>query len=268
MDSSSTAEDEEEALAKRRKKQGGPASLKLLVPATDLRTVQKTQLFKKVDASVWTSAKGDWYPFFVTTRPQKIVIFRGEAHEIHAAFKKLSETLEESNDGNNRTYRFLVPGVTRGLLIGTGGERIRHALDETGARIYISTTPSNEDIVVISGTSQTVTAAAKWLVDTLQEENSESYARLNTNYYPRGSSEPQTELELHIPEEKIGLLLGKGGVTFAFHRKHCFCVMELDTKTQKLKITGHLGDVEIAVRYIMQQLFAEPRTQKVSVEPE
>jgi len=237
----------------------GPASLRMLLPATDM---QKIIPLKETGASVLIGRRGDWYPFFVgKNTPQKVVLVVGEADKVRAAFTKLSEALEESKTGSRYIYNFLVPSMAGGLLIGSGGENIKRARDETGADIRLDHTPSNEDMVSISGDPQAVTAAVKWLLDAVQgevgDEGFQRYAKFNTAYHPHGSSDHQTELDLHIPEEKIGRVIGKGGAKLARYGQDCFCRLEMNSEKQTLKITGHLGDVQMAVRHIMQELSVE-----------
>jgi len=242
-----------EASSKQRTSRFGPASLKMLVSAADLPIFFSTQ---KTAAKIFTSRRGDWFPFFVTRKPLKTAILTGEVDEVCATVKKLSELLEEKN-GNSEPHRFLVPRAAQGLLIGSGGTNIENARSETGATIWIENTPGSEDIVFIQGTSQTVTAAAKWLLDTLQGEG--IVQRLNTWYHTGGSSSHQTELDLHIPKDKVGFVIGKGGTSLVRYGQDCLCELKMDSEKCTLKIKGSLGDVQMAVRYIMQDLSIEPK---------
>jgi len=192
----------------------------------------------------------------VSRKPLKAAVLTGEVDEVCATVKKLSELLEEKN-GNLQPHRFLVPRAVAGLLIGSGGTNIKDARSETGATIWIEQTPGSEDIVFIQGSSQTVTAAAKWLLDTLQGERISQ--QLSTRYHTSGSSSHQTELDLHIPKDKVGLVIGKGGTSLKRYEQDCFCQLKMDSEKCTLNVKGSLGDVQMAVRYIMQDLSIEPK---------
>ncbi len=103
-----------------------------------------------------------------------------------------------------------VPRGLVGLVIGRGGETIRDLQGKSGCHIQVARDddPSAPDrVVVISGNPEQVKFAKELISNILCSRNNGG----GSGYH--GGEAPPDALKLAVPNEKVGLIIGRGGMT-------------------------------------------------------
>jgi len=141
---------------------------------------------------------------------ERTVYLSGPNECVDRAKRMIDETLSKAGMNNPNAYVMKVPHELVGMLIGKGGETIKDLKKESGARIDISKEPSTENstdrLVHISGPPECVDYA-KQMVEEMLNRARERQDRGTVNE----SSPMQTTIK--VPQELIGMLIGKGGET-------------------------------------------------------
>lgn len=250
------------------------AFLKMAVNLPDSRRANMQQVRDETGAVLQYSRRGAWFPHFLSGMPLKIIILGGEADQVCAAFKKLYEMREVQNPNSSTTFHFVVPPSVATALIGPSGENIQRVQRETGVRVIVRPEFS-ETVVDITGDLQSVEHAVKWLVDVQQQEDTQKdvidmvmrpstadyQAFQSRNGRTRERPDEQTEIFMLVPDERLGLLFGKEGKNIERITRACGCLVQVDMKFQGMdggkvvKIAGAMGDVQMAHRMIMMNVF-------------
>lgn len=131
---------------------------------------------------------------------------------------RFSSTAENFSRGTEVCRTVYVPTSCVGLVIGRNGETIRNLQDKSGADIKV--TPDEEAhpgadtrSILISGTKEGIAHAHQLVSEIVMEARSRRPHHLNP---PVGSSmngQPVIMEVLAIPNDKVGLIIGKKGVT-------------------------------------------------------
>jgi far upstream element-binding protein len=124
-------------------------------------------------------------------------------------------------NGDSEGAEIPVPRALVGYIIGRGGETIRELQMKSGAHIQIQreeeNAPPNADrIVSISGSEDTIEVAKKLiqnLIDERMEGGGGSSDRYGSRYAPGSNPDGTESIELEIPNERVGLIIGRGGTT-------------------------------------------------------
>lgn len=126
---------------------------------------------------------------------------------------------DQADSGNRLSKTVYVPTSCVGLVIGRRGETIRDLQQKSGASILVTrdrdaAQGSQERSVLISGTEQAI-VAAHLLVSQIVRE---AYVRRNAQGHgpnhsggPPGAHGPTLVETLTVPDDKVGLIIGKGG---------------------------------------------------------
>jgi far upstream element-binding protein len=140
------------------------------------------------------------------------------------------------------TIEIKVPNRMVGLIIGRQGEMINKLQADSGAKIQVA--PDGSEIngerqVSISGSPDTV-EKAKMLVNAVIEEAGGVTSVAMMNLEPG-----QEVIELMIPANKVGLIIGKGGEMIKMLQERAGCKMQMiqdgpfaNTPEKPLRMTG------------------------------
>lgn len=97
-----------------------------------------------------------------------------------------------------------------GQLIGKGGETINAVSRETGAGIEVSKDDrAPERVVTLTGTAEAVDRAARMVEDVVGRARERGQSRVESGASVAGEGERRKLI--HVPQEYVGMLIGKGG---------------------------------------------------------
>lgn len=173
----------------------------------------------------------------------------------------------ETEDGSSETTRTIeVPNHRVGVLIGKAGDTIRNMQKLSGARIQIvkdsDTAPdATTRMVELLGSVESIDKAEQLIKDVLAEADAGRPPPL----YGRGFNSSQsgtTEIEMQVPNDKVGSIIGKGGQMIkdlqARSGAHILLVPtesseEEDVKERTVRLTGNKQQVE-AAKYMIKDV--------------
>ena len=119
--------------------------------------------------------------------------------------------------GGMMSKTVFVPTSCVGLVIGRKGETIRELQTKSGAQIFVTrdrdaTQGSHDRSVQISGTEQAIHTATKLVRDIVHDAQSRRQNQVqNHSRMPPAHSGPMLMETLTVPDDKVGLIIGKGG---------------------------------------------------------
>jgi far upstream element-binding protein len=120
--------------------------------------------------------------------------------------------------GGAVTKEFLVPHAMAGLVIGRGGENLKRIEQQTQTRVQFSQDPPDAQgmrRVTAVGTAEGVERAHQ-MIQALMEDP--QLGRMSGDITP--SPNQRTEMLL-VPNERVGLLIGRGGETVREIQRRC-----------------------------------------------
>lgn len=147
-----------------------------------------------------------------------------------------------------------------GRLIGKGGETIKAMTRDTGARIDVSKDDGElERTVVLSGSAEALEKALAAIDEIIKTAEGQSIAQQSngrSRSRSRGDGRAPVERRvLQVPQEYVGMIIGKGGETVKALQKDTGAKIEVarfDAELERtVTLSGSLEAVEKAVRMIM-----------------
>ncbi|XP_078433359.1 KH domain-containing protein [Wolffia australiana] len=203
----------------------------------------------------------------------------GEADEPKAAEVVVSESEiaqpsdlpQQATDGQPVTRRIEVPNNKVGVLIGKAGETIKFLQFNTGAKIQIMrdaevdlNAPSRP--VELVGTLESIDKAEKLIKEVMAEADAGGSPALVARGF--GASQLGAEqLQIQIPNEKVGLIIGKGGETIKNLQTRSRARIQLIpqhlpegdiSKERTVRITGTKEQIDAAIEMIKQVMNQVP----------
>jgi far upstream element-binding protein len=134
-----------------------------------------------------------------------------------------------------KTLDMMVPGSKVGYVIGKGGEMIRNLQERAGVRMTVfqeTNEPTDVDKQLrIVGPPDKVDYARQLVNDLLTEKEIET-VRLKTNSFNKTNeygTQRQNNVEVPVPPQYIGLVIGKGGETIRRIQQESGCKVQFDT---------------------------------------
>lgn len=115
-----------------------------------------------------------------------------------------------------------VPGNRVGLIIGKGGETIRDLTEYSGARINVvpdNTVPNGanvERLINISGTDESIERAKALILAIVSGEINTARGSIALQSSLIGIQPGQERVVVKIPNDKVGLVIGRGGETIKY----------------------------------------------------
>ncbi|KRX78262.1 Far upstream element-binding protein 2 [Trichinella sp. T6] len=154
-------------------------------------------------------------------KPLRII---GEPNKVEYAKQLIEEIMNSKHDMNEygsltdaskKIGEVIVPKHAVGSIIGRGGETIRRLTSESGARIQFKIGEDHnapERTAVISGTMEQIDRATRMITDLV---NKSASVLLEASAYDCCNFEgcDSDIFYMHVPANKTGLVIGKGGET-------------------------------------------------------
>ncbi|WCJ34834.1 KH domain-containing protein [Euphorbia peplus] len=179
---------------------------------------------------------------------------------------------EEPESENQSTSRKIdVPNDKVGVLIGKGGETIRYLQYNSGARIQItrdadSDPHSTTRAVELIGTPSSINQAEKLITAVIAEADAGGSPSLVARGLPSAQSAGAADqLEMQVPNEKVGLIIGRGGDTIKDLQAKSGARIQLIpqhlpegdvSKERTVRVTGNRKQIDIArdmIKDVMSQ---------------
>ncbi|KAE8681266.1 tubulin-specific chaperone E [Hibiscus syriacus] len=178
---------------------------------------------------------------------------------------------QEVDDGSTITRKMEVPNAKVGVLIGKAGDTIRYLQYNSGAKIQIMRdADADRDAptrpVEIIGTLSSINEAEKLINAVIAEAD----AGGSPSLVARGLGATQTtgavdQIEIQVPNEKVGLIIGRGGETIKGLQTRSGARIQLipqhlpegdGSKERTVRVTGDKKQIEIAremIKDVMNQ---------------
>ncbi|KAF8018217.1 hypothetical protein BT93_H3187 [Corymbia citriodora subsp. variegata] len=186
---------------------------------------------------------------------------------------------EASDDGHTLTHKIEVPNSKVGVLIGKNGDTIRYLQYNSGVKIQIvrdaeADMSSSTRPVELTGTKENISKAEKLIRDVIAEADAGGSPALvakgiATAHVP-GSAE---QIELKVPNEKVGILIGRGGDTIKSLQTRSGARIQLipqhlpegdDSKERIVRVTGDKRQIDVATQMIKEVMKQTPRPSSLS----
>ncbi|XP_031248745.1 far upstream element-binding protein 2-like isoform X2 [Pistacia vera] len=174
-----------------------------------------------------------------------------------------------SNDASTVTRRIEVPNNKVGVLIGKAGDTIRYLQYNSGAKIQITRDAEADPYsttrpVEIVGTLSNINKAEKLISAVIAEAD----AGGSPSLVARGLATAQAagigeQVEIKVPNEKVGLIIGRGGETIKGLQTRSGARIQLipqhlpegdGSKERTVRVTGDMRQIEIAQEMIKDVL--------------
>ncbi|KAK8542446.1 hypothetical protein V6N13_136979 [Hibiscus sabdariffa] len=178
---------------------------------------------------------------------------------------------QEIDDGSTITRKMEVPNAKVGVLIGKAGDTIRYLQYNSGAKIQIMRdADADRDAptrpLEIIGTLSSINKAAKLINAVIAEAD----AGGSPSLVARGLATTQAsgdadQIEIQVPNEKVGLIIGRGGETIKGLQTRSGARIQLipqhlpegdGSKERTVRVTGDKKQIEIAremIKDVMNQ---------------
>ncbi|XP_007458565.1 PREDICTED: LOW QUALITY PROTEIN: RNA-binding protein Nova-2 [Lipotes vexillifer] len=272
----------------------GEYFLKVLIPSYAAGSIigkggqTIVQLQKETGATIKLSKSKDFYPG--TT--ERVCLVQGTAEALNAVHSFIAEKVREipqamtkpevvnilqpqttMNPDRAKQAKLIVPNSTAGLIIGKGGATVKAVMEQSGAWVQLSQKPEGinlqERVVTVSGEPEQVHKAVSAIVQKVQEDP-QSSSCLNISYAnvagPKLAAESAKELvEIAVPENLVGAILGKGGKTLVEYQELTGARIQISkkgeflpgTRNRRVTITGSPAATQAAQYLISQRVTYE-----------
>lgn len=229
----------------------------MLVAANDARTAAELRDSSPKAKITLANRRGEWYPH--ERRPHKVLLLSGDEADITEVFSQLH--VATSDDLAMRF--FLVPNAMATALIGEGGANIKKINDQISGSVYIKEVPGSVDtrLILKGGRKECAHAVAQWILDSQEPFTSDFKKNIAGSYQWEGTEE-QTTIFLKLTNGEAAQVMGKRATQI---KKICyeffvFAQMDFESSDHRmLKISGSMGDVHAAHRYVTTLLLNNAR---------
>ncbi|CAN1196209.1 Far upstream element-binding protein 3, partial [Linum perenne] len=179
---------------------------------------------------------------------------------------------EAVSDGQTTSRKTEVPNDKVGVLIGKGGDTIRFLQQNSGAKIQIMRDADADPRcttrpVEIIGTLASISKAEKLIHAVIAEASVGGSPSLVARGHPSAQSTGvPDQLEMQVPNEKVGLIIGKGGETIKGLQTKTGARIQLipqhlpegdGSKERTVRVTGDRAQIEMArelIKEVMSQI--------------
>ncbi|CAI8589389.1 unnamed protein product [Vicia faba] len=170
---------------------------------------------------------------------------------------------------DSTTRRIEVPSNKVGVLIGKSGDTIRYLQYNSGAKIQITRDAeadphSSTRPVELIGTVESIDKAEKLMSAVIAEADAGgSPALVARGLSPAQAIVGSDQVQIQVPNEKVGLIIGKGGETIKNLQTKTGARIQLipqhlpegdDSKERTVQVTGDKRQIEIAQEMIKEVL--------------
>ncbi|GAA0139286.1 RNA metabolism protein [Lithospermum erythrorhizon] len=184
---------------------------------------------------------------------------------------------QPDGDTETATRKMEVPNNRVGVLIGKAGETIRYLQYNSGAKIQITRDAeadrhSTSRSVELIGTLECIAKAEKLIKDVIAEADAGGSPSLVARGFSTVQAVTGDQIEIQVPNEKVGLIIGKGGETIKNLQTTSGARIQLipqhppegdQSEERTVRVTGDRKQIEIAremIKEVMNQIWIMPFT--------
>lgn len=205
-----------------------------------------------------------------------------EAVPVESAEKMATEGAEqgdvasEQHDSDSGTKRKIeIPNNKVGVLIGKSGDTIKYLQLNSGAKIQITRDADADPRsatrpVELVGPIECLNKAERLIKDVIAEADAGGSPSLVARGFTAAITSGSMEIEIPVPGDKVGLIIGRGGETIRNLQTRSGARIQLipqnvpgeqQSKEKKVKVTGDKKQVEVArelIKEVMNQMPGRP----------
>ncbi|CAH9109284.1 unnamed protein product [Cuscuta europaea] len=168
------------------------------------------------------------------------------------------------------SHKMEVPNNKVGVLIGKSGETIRHLQYNSGAKIQITRDADSDPhsitrSVTLIGTMESINKAEKLIKDVIAEADAGGSPSLVARGFNPVQSVVGDQIELQVPIEKVGLIIGRNGETIKNLQRRSGARIQLvqlsegeHVKERTVRVSGDRKQIERAremIQEVMDQIW-------------
>lgn len=175
-----------------------------------------------------------------------------------------------ASDDQTITRKMEVPNNKVGVLIGKSGDTIRYLQYNSGAKIQIMRDADTDPHaasrpVELIGTLDNISKAEKLIKDVIAEADAGGSPALVARGFGTVQAVVGEQIEIQVPNEKVGLIIGKGGETIKSLQTRSGARIQLvplpsdgkDSKERTVRVTGDKKQIEMA-REMIKEVMSQP----------
>ncbi|XP_031387907.1 far upstream element-binding protein 2-like isoform X1 [Punica granatum] len=186
---------------------------------------------------------------------------------------------EPITDSGTISRKIEVPNDKVGVLIGKGGETVRSLQSNSGAKIQI-VRDADADMacsmrpVELIGSLESISKAEKLIRDVIAEADAGGSPSLVARGFGSGQNAGAAEqFEMKVPNEKVGLIIGRGGDTIKGLQTKSGARIQLipqqptggdESKERTVRVTGYKRQIDIAIEMIKDVMKQLPKPSHLS----
>ncbi|PHT34551.1 hypothetical protein CQW23_26351 [Capsicum baccatum] len=173
-------------------------------------------------------------------------------------------------DDQTITRKMEVPNNKVGVLIGKSGDTIRYLQYNSGAKIQIMRDADTDPHaasrpVELIGTLENINKAEKLIKDVIAEADAGGSPALVARGFGTVQAVVGEQIEIQVPNEKVGLIIGKGGETIKSLQTRSGARIQLvplpsdgkESKERTVRVTGDKKQTEMA-REMLKEVMTQP----------
>ncbi|CAI9117146.1 OLC1v1018488C1 [Oldenlandia corymbosa var. corymbosa] len=175
------------------------------------------------------------------------------------------------SDGTTTSKKMEVPNNKVGVLIGKAGDTIRFLQFNSGAKIQIMRDADADPRaptrpVELIGTLESINKAEKLINDVIAEADAGGSPSLVARGLSSGQSVVGDQVEIQVPNEKVGLIIGKGGETIKNLQTRSGARIQLvpqhlpagdQSKERTVRVSGDRKQIEMA-KEMIKEVMTQP----------
>ncbi|PWA42708.1 K Homology domain-containing protein [Artemisia annua] len=184
----------------------------------------------------------------------------------------VSGVKDETVSGDGTSSRKMeVPSNKVGVLIGKAGDTIRTLQNSSGARIQITRDAEADPNsatrpVQLIGSIESINKAERLIKEVIAEADAGGSPSLIARGYSNNSSGFGEQTHIQVPNEKVGVIIGKGGETIKYLQSRSGARIQLipqhlpegdQSKERSVRITGDWKQIE-AAKQLIKEVMDQP----------
>ncbi|XP_016455305.1 uncharacterized protein LOC107779386 isoform X2 [Nicotiana tabacum] len=175
-----------------------------------------------------------------------------------------------ASDDQTITRKMEVPNNKVGVLIGKSGDTIRYLQYNSGAKIQIMRDADTDPHaatrpVELIGTLENINKAEKLIKDVIAEADAGGSPALVARGFGTVQAVVGEQIEIQVPNEKVGLIIGKGGETIKSLQTRSGARIQLvplpsdgkESKERTVRVTGDKKQIDMA-REMIKEVMSQP----------
>ncbi|XP_057975747.1 uncharacterized protein LOC131163060 isoform X2 [Malania oleifera] len=203
---------------------------------------------------------------------------REPSSEIPQSVDVYSEQQQPTSENQTTSRKMEVPNNKVGVLIGKAGDTIRYLQYNSGVKIQITRDADADPYsatrpVELIGTLENINKAEKLIKDVIAEADAGGSPSLVARGFAAAQGSGAGEqIQIQVPNEKVGLIIGKGGETIKNLQTRSGARIQLipqhlpegdQSKERTVRVTGDRKQIEMA-REMIKEVMNQPVRQSHS----